>query len=120
LIDLLNTENELFEAKRLLTNVQNDLAFAYGRSHYQMGSILGTLGVTRYASTTTAPKPMELSALAVGLDVCPAEAPVPYKANRKNLDSRASELITAPKQDVPKSESLNKDFKEMTQEVKSQ
>lgn len=120
LIDLLNSENELYEAKRLLTNVQNDLAFAYGRSHYQMGSILGTLGVTRYASTTTAPKPLELSALAVGLDVCPAEAPVPYKANRKNLDSRANELITAPKQDTAATESLNKDFKEMSQEVKPQ
>lgn len=116
LIDLLNTENELFEAKRLLTNVQNDLNYAYARTHYQMGSLLGILDVTRYASTTTAPRPSSLSELGSNIEVCPAEAPTPYKANKKNLDSRALQFVNTPKdEDGEKSKSLNKDFKEMTQ-----
>ena len=115
LIDLLNTENELYEAKRLLTNVQNDLSFAYARTHYQMGTLLPVLDVTRYASSTTAPRPSSLSELGSNIAVCPAEAPMPYKANKKNLDSRASEFITAPKEEAPvQSENLNKDFKELT------
>ena len=115
LIDLLNTENELYEAKRLLTNVQNDLSFAYARTHYQMGTLLPGLDVTRYASSTTAPRPSSLSELGSNIEVCPAEAPMPYKANKKNLDSRASEFITAPKEEAPvQSENLNKDFKELT------
>ena len=114
LIDLLNTENELYEAKRLLTNIQNDLNFAYARTHYQMGSLLPVLDVTRYASSTTAPRPSSLSELGSNIAVCPAEAPTPYKANKKNLDSRANEFISAPKEGAPaQSENLNKDFREM-------
>ena len=116
LIDLLNTENELYEAKRLLTNIQNDLSYAYARTHYQMGTLLAILDVTRYASTTTAPRPSSLSELGSNIAVCPAEAPTPYKANKKNLDSRANEFLNTPKEGASApSETLNKDFKEMTQ-----
>jgi adhesin transport system outer membrane protein len=95
LIDLLNAENELFEAKRLYTNVVNDLSVAYVRTHYQMGTLLTTLGLTRYASVQ-APLPVESSLVGGEIAACPAEAPNQYMPDRQYLDARAEEVLTAP------------------------
>ena len=96
LVDLLNAENEVFEAKRLYTNTVNDLAIAYARSHYQMGSLLKVLGVSRYASLE-APLPVDSSLDGATIAACPAETAPVYKANREYLDARANEALSAPK-----------------------
>lgn len=96
LVDLLNAENEVFEAKRLYTNTVNDLAIAYARSHYQMGSLLKVLGVSRYASVE-APLPVDSSLDGATIAACPAETAPVYKANREYLDARANEALSAPK-----------------------
>lgn len=96
LVDLLNAENEVFEAKRLYTNTVNDLAIAYARSHYQMGDLLKVLGVSRYASIE-APLPVDSSLDGAAIAACPAETAPVYKANREYLDARANEALSAPK-----------------------
>lgn len=96
LVDLLNAENEVFEAKRLYTNTVNDLAIAYARSHYQMGDLLKVLGVSRYASLE-APLPVDSSLDGATIAACPAETAPVYKANREALDARAQEGLSAPK-----------------------
>lgn len=47
LLDLLDTENELFEAKREYLKAHHDYALALGRTHAGMGNLLGTMGLQR-------------------------------------------------------------------------
>ena len=47
LLDLLDTENELFEAKRSYQKAYFDYIFALGRTHAGMGNLLGTMGLQR-------------------------------------------------------------------------
>jgi adhesin transport system outer membrane protein len=96
LVDLLNSENEVFEAKRLYINTVNDLAIAYARSHYQMGSLLNVLGVSRFGAAE-APLPIESSLDGASIASCPAEVASVYKVNREYLDARAKEAISTPK-----------------------
>lgn len=96
LVDLLNAENEVFEAKRLYINASNDLAIAYARSHYQMGTLLKTLGVSRYASVE-APLPVDSNTSGASILACPAETAPTYKPNRESLDARVQEVLSAPK-----------------------
>ncbi len=93
LVDLLNAENEVFEAKRLYVNVINDLSVAYAKTNYQMGTLLSTLGVSRYANDEA---PLAETA---GYDsaVCPAEVPEQYNANHERLNALADEFLSTPK-----------------------
>ena len=47
LLDLLDTENEYFQAKRTYSNTQRDLHTAYARTYASQGDLLNKLGVTR-------------------------------------------------------------------------
>jgi adhesin transport system outer membrane protein len=94
LVDLLNAENEVFEAKRLYVNVTNDLNVAYAKTNYQMGTLLTSLGVTRYANDE-APLSMETSSYESL--ACPIEAPEEYKPNHEKLNALAQEYLTSPK-----------------------
>ena len=47
LLDLLDTENEYFQAKRAYTNTQRDLYTAYARTYASEGDLLNKLGVIR-------------------------------------------------------------------------
>ena len=47
LLDLLDTENELFEARRALLNAQHDYTQSYGRTQASMGGLLGSIGLQR-------------------------------------------------------------------------
>ena len=96
LIDLLNAENEVFEAKRLYTNASSDLAAAKARTHHKMGTLLSTLGLTRIASAE-APLPTASSLDGASIAACPAEVPTGYKANHQDLDSRALEGLSIKK-----------------------
>lgn len=98
LVDLLNSENEVFEAKRLYTNASNDLNVAMARTHFQIGSLLTVLGLQRYASDT-APLPSDMQA-DTAFSTCPAEAPMPYVPDRSDLDARALELLVPIKSDT--------------------
>lgn len=93
LVDLLNSENEVFEAKRLYTNISNDLFLAYARAHHQLGSLLQVLNVQRFGAVD-APLPEVGDEHIRDLVVdCPVEVPTPYRVNNTELDSRAVELL---------------------------
>ncbi len=47
LLDLLDTENELFQAKRAYANTEMDLSTAYARTYAAQGELLNKLGVMR-------------------------------------------------------------------------
>lgn len=47
LLDLLDTENEYFQARRTYTNTASDLYTAYARTYAGQGELLNKLGVTR-------------------------------------------------------------------------
>lgn len=47
LLDLLDTENEYFQARRAYTNTSSDLAIAIARTYASEGALLETLGVAR-------------------------------------------------------------------------
>lgn len=47
LLDLLDTENEYFQAKRALTNVEYDIQIAYARTYAGQGELLNKIGAAR-------------------------------------------------------------------------
>ncbi|MFM2053273.1 MAG: hypothetical protein RL456_1310 [Pseudomonadota bacterium] len=51
LLDLLNSENELYSARRAYTNAELDLAVAKARTHAAASSLVAALGLTRAGST---------------------------------------------------------------------
>lgn len=116
LVDLLNSENEVFEAKRLYTNISSDLTIAYARAHFQLGSLLKVLNVQRYAYDEM-PLPEVDGAHVNDLAVsCEAESPTPYRANKQELDARAGEMLNPAKLQAPQTQNLNQDFKTMVDE----
>ena len=122
LVDLLNSENEVFEAKRIYTNISSDMYLAYARAHFQLGTLLEVLKVKRYGSED-APLPDVGSAHVDELSAdCPVEVPEPYKANKKDLDARAAEMLTPVRPAAPApaaTQSLGQDFKSMVEEAQS-
>jgi len=97
LLDLLDSENELFQARRAYSNAEHDLAIAYLRTHAGLGSLLATLGISRAADQP----PIPASSWAAGEDApehCPPDDPQLYVANKEALNARALELLreTAP------------------------
>ncbi len=92
LLDLLDTENELFQAKRAYVNAENELGIAYVRAKAGVGELLASLGLTRL---DTGDQP-ELKSWEVGSDSperCPPEAPAPIVSNKAALNSRAAGLV---------------------------
>lgn len=90
LLDVLDTENELFQARRAYTNAEYDLHIAYARTHAGMGTLFSALGLSRL--------PIEkLPDLgrdeANNVEGCPAEGPDIYIADKKALNERAQELL---------------------------
>jgi outer membrane protein, adhesin transport system len=72
LLDLLDTENEYFQARRAYINGERDLDIAYARVHAATGELLTALGIKPVETT----EPAEVEAK--GEDVlarCPAEGP---------------------------------------------
>ncbi|WP_355660351.1 TolC family outer membrane protein [Halomonas salifodinae] len=74
LLDVLDSENEYFEASRAYVNAQYDVAIADARTLASMGRLMPTLGLMSEQIPTLA----ELSSEGVRLDpqsLCPVEAP---------------------------------------------
>ena len=92
LLDLLDTENELFQARRAYANADSDLAIAHARTQAGLGNLLAALGLSRIEKEQMA----ELADWAAGADMaeqCPPGGPVLYVADKAALDQRAQELI---------------------------
>lgn len=92
LLDLLDSENELFQSRRSYSNAEHDLAIAYLRTHAGLGKLLASLGVSKAGESP----PEEPEAWAAGEeapDRCPPDNPQIYVANKQALDTRAQELL---------------------------
>ncbi|NTV94101.1 MAG: TolC family outer membrane protein [Thiobacillus sp.] len=123
LLDLLDTENELFEAKRAYQRGYYDYIYATGRTQAGMGSLLGAMGLQRL-NTDDLAKADEKAAFDPDA-ICPPTPPSQNAVDKDKLfaDAMAAmpkvEVPVAPKPkcpDVPKGVKVDKDgcpFKEI-------
>jgi len=88
LLDLLDTENEYFQARRAYVNARYDQGIAQARSLAGMGRLTQALEVSR----NELPSPTELGQERSGIDpadLCPATAPVPQAIDKDALFAEA-------------------------------
>lgn len=88
LLDLLDTENEYFEARRAYVNAQYNQVIAQARTLAGMGRLMGALGVAR----EDLPSAAEVGQDRDGIDpatVCPPEAPGMVPIDKEALFSEA-------------------------------
>jgi adhesin transport system outer membrane protein len=91
LLDLLDTENELFQAKRSFIAAEYDLLYAYARTHASMGSLYSALGITQQdAGSLPEMKNNDNDNIAQN---CPLETTDMYVVNKDALNARANEQI---------------------------
>ncbi len=92
LLDLLDSENELFQSKRAYANAEYDRTYAFARTHAGMGALHAALGLSRQ-------EPGELPDFGKQDDKedmaqnCPSEAPQTYVIDKEKLNERAKEYI---------------------------
>jgi adhesin transport system outer membrane protein len=106
LLDLLDTENELFQAKRSFANAEIDLFFAFARTQAGMGNLHAVLGVNRQEGVDSLSRPINDNDFKDNpSENCPVEAPNLYVVNKELLNQRASEVVNlgapAPQAAVP-------------------
>lgn len=91
LLDLLDTENEYFQARRAYTNAQRDLTTAYARTQAGMGTLLASLNVAR----SDLPSLAELSASRPNVDManCGDEAAQMIQIDKEALMAKATPLF---------------------------
>ena len=90
LLDLLNTQNEYFDARRAQVNADADLAIAYLRSYAGMGRLLETMALKRVDADN---EPAASEMAAVDLEqLCGPMAPAGLSVDREALGRRAKEM----------------------------
>ena len=96
LLDLLDTENELFQAKRAYVEAEYDQQIAYARVQAGMGNLFRVLGLSR-PDAGSLPHFGDSTSESAAAN-CPVEAPDTYVVNKAELDQRAIALLksTAP------------------------
>jgi adhesin transport system outer membrane protein len=92
LLDLLDTENELFQAKRAYVNADHDLLIAQARSHASLGNLLQALELSRVARDEIA-GPSNWTAEGDAAEQCPADGPMVSAVDKAALNARAAELL---------------------------
>lgn len=97
LLSLLDTENELFQARRAVVNARQDLHFGYARTQAGMGNLLRALEITSLGTDRDSEAPTSLADGESPQD-CPAEPVINYATDKDALAMRASQLArrTAP------------------------
>ena len=91
LLDLLNTQNEYFDARRSQVNAEADLSIAYLRSYAGMGNLLERLGLKR-VDADNAPADDELTPVDLA-QMCPPTLPVDTVLDRDALNRKAREML---------------------------
>ena len=92
LLDLLDSENELFQSKRSYANAQYDQAFAYARTHAGMGMLHQALGLTRQ-DPGALPDFGRQDDQADVVRNCPNELPQTYVIDKAKLNERAKDYV---------------------------
>jgi len=93
LLDLLDTENELLNARRTAVNTDVDLGIAYLRTQAGIGRLLEFLGLKRIEDQEK-PDPSELATV-VESEICPPDAPHNYLVDLEALTTRALAQLDA-------------------------
>jgi len=91
LLDLLNTQNEYFDARRSQVNADVDLSIAYLRSYAGMGRLLETLGLKRVDPDNN-PDEKDLTPVDLA-QLCPPTAPIDTTLDREALGRKAREMM---------------------------
>ena len=91
LLDLLNTQNEFFDARRSQVNADVDLSIAYLRSYAGMGRLLETLGLKR-VEDDNAPDPDDYTPVDL-TQLCPPATPLDTTLDREALGRKAKEMM---------------------------
>lgn len=101
LLDLLDTENELLNARRTEVNADVDLALAYFRTQAGMGHLLEYLGLKRIDESEQ-PDASEFETITES-EICPPEAPKSYLVDLEVLNARAMAVLESqkPSRDQP-------------------
>jgi adhesin transport system outer membrane protein len=96
LLDLLDSENELFEAKRAYQGAYFDHLYAMGRTHAGMGLLLDVIGLPRHNTDTLAKA--DEKAVFDPDTVCPPEVPEQVTVDKDKLfaEAMAAAGIAAP------------------------
>lgn len=92
LLDLLDTENELFQAKRAVANAEQDLNIAYARTHAGLGTLLGALELSKI-ETDAVPGQDQWNEGEDASQHCPPEPVAVYVVDKGALILRAEELV---------------------------
>jgi adhesin transport system outer membrane protein len=92
LLDLLNSENELYTAKRSYALAEQDLAIAVVRTYAGMGTLVASLGLTRTDAQNLAPEADSWGIDGDASSRCPLEAVEVGGASFAQLDARADKL----------------------------
>ena len=109
LLDLLDTENELYQARRAYTNAEYDLAIAQARTLAGMGQLVSSLEISRLE---TADLPELLGISTDAAENCPPEAPIANNIRKDELDARAIEEAKAAVEAARAKEAAEKEKKE--------
>jgi len=91
LLDLLNSENELYTAKRAYVNAESDLQLAYARTHAAKNSLTANLGLSP-AKDTAGEAGKDWHAAEEASQRCPVVALDVSNISRDELNNRASKL----------------------------
>jgi adhesin transport system outer membrane protein len=100
LLDLLDTENELFQSRRAYTNGEYDLLIAQARTQAGVGNLLGALGLAR-VDQEHLPAMADWEAGQDNPQFCQPMAPVLYMSDKAVLDERARQLMRESAPVVP-------------------
>jgi adhesin transport system outer membrane protein len=92
LLDLLDTENELFQAKRAVANAEQDLNISYARTHAGLGTLLAALELSKM-DTGAVPGLDQWNEGEDAAQHCPAEPVTLYAVDKPALVSRAADLL---------------------------
>lgn len=92
LLDLLDTENELFQARRAVANAEQDLNIAYARTHAGLGTLLAALDLSKI-ETDAVPGLDQWNEGEDASQHCPAEPVAVYIVDKDALILRAAELV---------------------------
>ena len=88
LLDLLDTENELFQARRAYANAIHDHGISYARTHAAMGTLLQALSLRRVEVPNVEALGEDRFAVDPGT-ACPPEAPTALVVNKADAVARA-------------------------------
>ncbi|WP_294636944.1 TolC family outer membrane protein [uncultured Aquabacterium sp.] len=90
LLDLLNSENELYTARRAYANAEHDLLLAYARSQAARHTLISTLGLTQDGNQSDLVKDWQAADDAA--QRCPVVSVEVSPTSREELDARARKL----------------------------